>query len=821
MIRILSLSGCLLVAGVLSAADGPVPQNPPVPITLAELGQLGCQGVSVHEVSDYVFGGYQGDFPSPPHADLNPKKAFVIVWKDFPYRFVFAHEASYCPWFELPSGGAVCYQFFEGNLGWAELFNNWGRQERNSFVDIIEPGPQRVWVRWTYFGVNMEHGQPAYRGTEDFWAYPNGMIVRRQSFTTLWPDDPRGYAREPMELIGLCPVGKRWPDVLHRIAGSEERHALAVLDVFSDRRYDVFWTPSAGAVWDSAHRRAGCAWRDLDDAAGVVMAIPLSDGTPFCAFGDSSGFRHDYTRIKDLTYTAEAWGSICWDHWPIGWLNSQAHVVDAESWKQYPNHFSPLGMDLFALPDTQVAQGEFYSLLGVSGDDWDATRTSVRQWLEKGKAMIARPDSGTDLPVVWTPRIIAQQPQDVTVRAGRAATLTMVPAKASSVDYQWQRADPGSSTYQDVAGADRPDFTTEPLTSAADGVKFRCRLLLPERTLTSLSAIVRVDDAAPQLVSARVPLDRSDRIVVAFSEAVAVPTTTADFSIDNGVQVTGVSAGTAPHQLELATTTMTSEETYMLSVHRIADLVGHENVSHASCPVEFSPLLPQDFGQIVSGFQDDFDDVTRDPQWIAIPAEPDGYKQAEGVLQVTSMDANPSHLLYCATGYDDTVQEVLARMRVKQGAPGASPIAGISVGCSPETAHAGEAINLIFLHDPGDTLGVSGPVVRLVDDWRAWGPAVPGFYWRAGNWYWVRLSLTGGRAAAGANIHAKVWLADGTEPEPADWQIDWARDGRIGWAGIRGPHDGGPTEFEVDYILIKARGLPRIEVECRGCLSRK
>ncbi|MHB9078604.1 MAG: Ig-like domain-containing domain [Pirellulaceae bacterium] len=812
MIRVLAAIGCLMVAGVLWAEDAPAARNRPAAMTMAELVQMEFDGVAVREVSDYVFGGYEGDLPSPPHADLNPKKAFVIRWKDFPYRFVFAHEASYCPWFELPSGAAVCYQFFEGNLGWAELFNNWGRQERNSFVDILESGPQRVWVRWTYFGVNMEHGQPAYRGTEDFWAYPNGLLLRRQTFDSLLPGEHRGYAREPMELIGLSPVGKRWSDVLRRMPGSEERHALAVLDAFSDKRYDVFWTPTPGTVWDSTHRRSGCVWQDLDDSAGVVMAVPLSDGTPFCSFGDNSGFQHDYTRLKDLTFESEAWGSVCWDHWPIGWLNSQAHVVDSESWKRYPNHFSPLGMDLFALSDEEAVQGVYYSLLGVSGDDWEVTRRSVRQWLEKGTAALADPASGADLPVVWTPHILVQQPQDAIVRAGRGATLSVVTADVPSLAYQWQRANPGTSTYQDIAGAKGPDYTTEPLAGTADGVKFRCILTLPESTLTSLSATVHVDDAIPQLVSARVPLDRADRIVVAFSEPVVAPASATNFALDHGVEVTGVLAGAAPHQLELATTPLTPGQSYTLTVHRIFDRVGHETAPNASCPVDFTPLLPLDCGQIVCGFQDDFNGEMRDPHWVAVPAQRDCYTQAEGVLQVTTMDTNPSHLLYAAAGYDHAVQEVLARIRIKQIALGAHPTAGISVACSPETAHAGEAINFIFLQDPGDTLGVSGPVLRLVDDWRAWGPAVPEFTWATDNWYWMRLSQTVSSAAHDANIHAKVWRADGTEPEPATWQVEWARADRTGLAGIRGPHDGGPTAFEVDYILIKAEGLPRIQV---------
>jgi hypothetical protein len=374
----------------------------PQPITIAELAQKRPQGVAAFEVSDYVFGKYQGDFSSPPHADLNPKKAFVIVWQAFPYRFVFCHEGSYCPWFELPSGAGVCYQFFEGNDGWAELFNNWGRQERNSFVDIVEPGPTRVWVRWTYFGVNMAAGQPAYRATEDFWAYPNGLIVRRQTFHSVMPKDHHGYAREPIELIGLCPAGKRWSDVLQQVPGSEERHALAVLDAFSDRRYDVFWKPKPGTLWDSTHRKTGSTWQELDDAAGVVLSIPMTDGTPFCAFGDASGFQHGYTRLKDHTFVAEIWGSSCWDHWPIGWLNSQGHAVDEDSLKLYPNHFSPMGMDFFALPNEEVEKGVFYSLCGVGGTDLAPVRKAVREWLEKGEAAMANPDSGATLPPAWS-----------------------------------------------------------------------------------------------------------------------------------------------------------------------------------------------------------------------------------------------------------------------------------------------------------------------------------------------------------------------------------------------------------------------------------
>lgn len=368
----------------------------PRAITMAELTRAKVQDVQAVEVSDYVFGGYRGDFPSPPHADLNPKRAIVVVWRDRPERFVFSHEASYCPFFELaPSGAGACFQFFEGNDGWAELFNDFGRKERNSFVDVMESGPGRVWIRWTYFGVNQNDGKAAYRGTEDFWAFPNGLILRKQSFESLMPGDHRGYAREPIELIGLAPAGKLWSDLLHPTDAFNEHHALAVLDAFSDKRYDVFWKSKPGTVWDSDQRRTGNAWNELDDAKGVALVLPMFDGSPFCVFGDASGFDHATTRIKDHSFKDTGgigWGSMSWDHWPVGWLNSQAHNVDAESNKKYPNHFSPAGMDFFALPDELVERGVYYSLYGVGPvNDDEAIRTVSRAWLASGEAQARDP----------------------------------------------------------------------------------------------------------------------------------------------------------------------------------------------------------------------------------------------------------------------------------------------------------------------------------------------------------------------------------------------------------------------------------------------
>jgi len=376
----------------------------PGPVTVADLKGMETKGVSVIEVSDYIFGNYQGELKCPPNADGNPKKAFIIFWKDFSHRFIFSHESSYCPMMEMPSGSAVCYQFFEGNEGRAELWNTPGRRERNSFVEIIEPGPDRVWVRWTYFGVNQDTGEQYYRATEDFWAYPNGIIVRRQTYTSLVPGI-HGHAREPIEIIAMFPVGKMWVDVLEKDENTGEHHPLVVLDAFSKNRYDVFWKHTPGTISEAIPRRSGASWKELDDSAGVVLVIPMKEGSPFCVFGDASGFRHDFTRIKEHSHIDTGgigWNSRSWDQWPVGWLNSQDHPVDKDSFGKYPNYVAPAGMDFFALPNEEAEKGVYYSLIGVGGDNMEEIRSLANTWLTKGEDAItsSNMNSGADLPTL-------------------------------------------------------------------------------------------------------------------------------------------------------------------------------------------------------------------------------------------------------------------------------------------------------------------------------------------------------------------------------------------------------------------------------------
>jgi hypothetical protein len=402
----------VLSASILSsgAGDGAGPAlDKAGPVTMAGLARLATTGVSAVEVSDYAPGHYPGPLsPSPPHADLNPGKAVVVFWKDRPLRFVFSHEASYCPLLELPSGAAMCNQFFEGNLGDAELFNDLGRKERNSFVDIVQAGPDLAWVRWTYFCVNMkDDSRPRLRGTEDYFAHPSGLILRRMSYESLMPEDVVGYSTQPVELFGVAPAGSLLKDLFPADPARGDLHVHAVLDLYADRRYDIYWSN------DGKVRRVGddATLAAIARSAGCALVLPFRERHLFAVLGHASGFPPGKNQLIDhCTPGAEggtAWGTGLWDHWPIGWLNSQT-----SHWRPgspYAYSFGSVGQ--FFVPEGRrirsfardypafcrdmdlnrwTSRRTFAVLLG-DARDWDEVRRIGRSWLDRGASCL-RPE---------------------------------------------------------------------------------------------------------------------------------------------------------------------------------------------------------------------------------------------------------------------------------------------------------------------------------------------------------------------------------------------------------------------------------------------
>jgi MYXO-CTERM domain-containing protein len=169
-------------------------------------------------------------------------------------------------------------------------------------------------------------------------------------------------------------------------------------------------------------------------------------------------------------------------------------------------------------------------------------------------------------------------------------------------------------------------------------------------------------------------------------------------------------------------------------------------------------------------------------------------------------NSDPNKLLYNpAGGYSTTTQNVLALIRMTTEGPnidgGRGGVAAVSDSLT------GQGLNLL-IRQPGQN--GNGNHFNLLDDARAWGPSTdPGLGgpgWVIGQYQWLRLVVDASGTPSG-----KIWPAGGT-PEPAAFNLFWTGRGRAGLAGLTTNSIGGANEFEVDYILIQAAGLPSITV---------
>ena len=222
-------------------------------------------------------------------------------------------------------------------------------------------------------------------------------------------------------------------------------------------------------------------------------------------------------------------------------------------------------------------------------------------------------------------------------------------------------------------------------------------------------------------------------------------------------------------------------------------------------------VLPVDVGTAVNGFQDNFSGSTLGTNWVVCGASV--FTENGGYLHVASAGGNPNHLLYELPAASNTVQEVLARIRIDAFGSGDSCRGGVVVGASPSTS-----IGINYLFRGGGSEGQSGNHLAMLADNIAWGPGQP-FAWQTNLWYWLRLRQEpNATSQGGANdVFAKAWLADGNTAEPASWQLTWNYTPGTstlplgGFAGITAS-SGGTTVFDVDYFLLKAAGLPLITV---------
>jgi len=220
---------------------------------------------------------------------------------------------------------------------------------------------------------------------------------------------------------------------------------------------------------------------------------------------------------------------------------------------------------------------------------------------------------------------ITTQPASTTVVEGFGANISVVATGVSAytktVLYQWQKAAPGSGTFNDIPGANGSGVGTGILGLADSGTQYRVIVSVPGATTTSSAATVTVtaDKTPPTVVSAGAISNQlaGSEIGVIFSKSLgAGAASLANYSLDNGATITAAtyvqdSSGTltvdsngfrVPDResgVVLSVSALNPADTYHLTVKNIQDNFSNA-MATAVVPVEVTPFTWVSLGETVT-----------------------------------------------------------------------------------------------------------------------------------------------------------------------------------------------------------------------------
>jgi len=318
-----------------------------------------------------------------------------------------------------------------------------------------------------------------------------------------------------------------------------------------------------------------------------VLTAPLTGNYVFFTCSDDPSSLYLSTdenpANKKLIATETAWSNA------RQWIDTDpASTSDVPSKRsdQYPGTQWPTGTTI------TLTKGNRYYIEVLHTEGGGGDNVGVN-WMLPG-AGVEPPDgdppiSGTNVSFYYDPDgkvTITQQPQSANVPANSPVTFSVVATGLSSfgtnINYQWQRAPSGSSTFTDIAGANQAQYAIPFVLSADNGAQFRVAMtLLPAgvpvdntRTTSAAATLTVTTDTTPPVVTEASGIIQTVRIN--FSEPLdqVSATASANYKIDQGVTVnsaTVVAPANAAAIVQLAISGATAGKSYTVTINDVKD----------------------------------------------------------------------------------------------------------------------------------------------------------------------------------------------------------------------------------------------------------
>lgn len=175
---------------------------------------------------------------------------------------------------------------------------------------------------------------------------------------------------------------------------------------------------------------------------------------------------------------------------------------------------------------------------------------------------------------------ITGQPKSQTVEELATVTLSVQAAAPFRINYQWQKAAPGTEVFEDIVGATAASLKLVDVGLADGGSKYRCNLTTFGVAKTSDAAVITVsaDKSSPSL-SCTAAGGGLSTVFLTFSERVdqASAENIANYSIDGGVTVQSALLGGNRNKVILTTSPLTAGSSYHVTVNGVKDISSAAN----------------------------------------------------------------------------------------------------------------------------------------------------------------------------------------------------------------------------------------------------
>lgn len=176
---------------------------------------------------------------------------------------------------------------------------------------------------------------------------------------------------------------------------------------------------------------------------------------------------------------------------------------------------------------------------------------------------------------------ITENPANQLVPAGKTASFKVVATSPAAIQYQWQKAAAGVTSFTDIAGATQSTYTTPVLTVADDGSRFRANLSSGGVTAPSAEATLGVDGVIPT-ATAGIGSINFNSIYLTFSEAMKLDQLAKpeNYELSGGLTISNAIA-LNPTNVRLLTSQQTSGTTYSVKIKNLEDIAGNPVASGA------------------------------------------------------------------------------------------------------------------------------------------------------------------------------------------------------------------------------------------------